>query len=343
VDCSNQGLESGLAQLGRSIVFPTVPVAQWMADDGEYQPMTALAVLAYLAAATFVTAVVVRSVRILRMPVHLRWELYPVAHEENAAYGGSFFERLEWWKHRSKPHRMGEVKVMVPEIFMLTGVRRHNPSLWLRSSPFHFGLYWLVGFCVLLVAGGMVEAIAAPADASAAATVLATLAGIAGLVGFILMGTGALALLLRRLGNPALRAHSSAADIFNLVFFFSTAVLGLSAFAFADSDFSLLRGFVRGLFTLQPAPELPALVVAEIILGCAVIAYIPLTHMSHFFTKWFMYHDVRWNDEVNRAGSRLEAAIDRQLGKKVSWSAPHIRGEGKKTWVDVATEEVGKP
>jgi hypothetical protein len=65
--------------------------------------------------------------------------------------------------------------------------------------------------------------------------------------------------------------------------------------------------------------------------------------MSHFFTKWFMYHDIRWNDVVNRRGSKLEAAIGRQLGQKVSWSAPHIRGEGKKTWVDVATEEVGKP
>ncbi len=280
--------------------------------------MGLLAALTYLAVATFLTAVVARSIRILRMPVHLRWELYPVAHEENVAYGGSFFERLEWWKHPLKQHRMSEVRVMVPEIFMLSGVRRHNPSLWLRSSPFHFGLYWLVGFCALLVGGAIAEALD------------------------VQMGTGAVALLARRLGNPALRAHSSAADILNLVFFLSAALLGLLAFAFADPDASLLRRFVRGLFTLQPPSELPALVVAEIVVGSVLLAYVPLTHMSHFFTKWFMYHDVRWNAEVNRVGSRLEAAIDRQLRYKVSWSAAHVQGEGKKTWVDVATEEVAK-
>jgi hypothetical protein len=26
----------------------------------------------------------------------------------------------------------------------------------------------------------------------------------------------------------------------------------------------------------------------------------------------------------------------------VSWAGPHIRADGKKTWVDIATEEVGK-
>jgi hypothetical protein len=85
---------------------------------------------------------------------------------------------------------------------------------------------------------------------------------------------------------------------------------------------------------------MPALVAAEIVLGSALLAYIPLTHMSHFFTKWFLYHDVRWDVEVNRVGSRLEAAIGRQLGYRVSWDAAHIRGDGKKTWVDVATERV---
>jgi len=223
-------------------------------------------------------------------------------------------------------------------------VRRHNPSLWLRSSPFHFGLYWLAGFCALLVVGAITEALDVPVgtDVAGLQGVLATVTSIAGVVGFVLMGAGALALLARRLGNSALRAHSSAADILNLLFFFSAALLGLLAFAFADPDASLLRRFVRGLFTLQPPSELPALVIAEIVVGSALLAYIPLTHMSHFFTKWFMYHDIRWNAEVNRVGSRLEAAIDRQLRYRVSWNAAHVRGEGKKTWVDVATEEVAK-
>jgi nitrate reductase gamma subunit len=307
--------------------------------------MVALLVLPYLAVAIFLTAVVIRAIRIIRMPVHLRWELYPVAHEENAHYGGSFFERLEWWKHHHKPSRLGAVKVMVPEIFMLTGVRKHNRSLWLCSGPFHFGLYWLVGFVGLLVTGAVAETFGVPVATTTGGLVgmLSPLTMVAGVVGFIQLGAGSAGLLLRRLAIPALREHSSASDFLNLLLFLSTAILGLLTFGLADTDFSLLRGFVRGLFGLQPPAQLPALVVAEIVVGSALIAYIPLTHMSHFFTKWFLYHDIRWDVEVNRVGSRLEAAIGRQLGYRVSWNAAHIRGDGKKTWAEVATEEVGKP
>jgi nitrate reductase gamma subunit len=309
--------------------------------------MTLLALVPYLAAAIFVAAVVIRWVKLARMPPHLRWELYPVVHEANAGHGGSFLEHLDWWKTRRKPNPLGEVRVMVPEILLLASVREHNRSLWWRSFPFHFGLYLLVSFLGLLAAGAIAEVLGTriAEDASGFAAALSVMTDIVGVAGFVLLGIGALGLLLRRLSDPALRTHSSAADFAHLVVFLLMAVLGLCAFAWADRDFSVLRSFVRGLFTFAPPGEMPLLVAAEIVLGSALIAYIPLTHMSHFFTKWFMYHDIRWNDEVNRVGSKLEAAIGEQLGRKVSWSADHIAGGGKKTWADVATEsqEVAKP
>ncbi|MBL7040297.1 MAG: nitrate reductase, partial [Pirellulaceae bacterium] len=67
---------------------------------------------------------------------------------------------------------------------------------------------------------------------------------------------------------------------------------------------------------------------------------IPLTHMSHFFTKWFMYHDIRWSDEPNLPGGKLEQQIATALQYPVSWSASHIRGDGKRTWADIATSGV---
>jgi len=50
--------------------------------------MTLLVIAPYLAAAVFLVAVAARWLKLKRMPVHLRWELYPVAHEANAAHGG---------------------------------------------------------------------------------------------------------------------------------------------------------------------------------------------------------------------------------------------------------------
>jgi nitrate reductase gamma subunit len=311
--------------------------------------MTLLVTLCYVAAALFVVAVAVRCVKILRMPVHLRWELYPVAHEKNAAYGGSFLEHLDWWCHRRRASRLGDLRVMVPEILLLAGVREHNRSLWRRSYPFHLGLYLLVVFSGLLLIGGLQVAgviaypdgLACPDEAVGPVLGMATI--VTGVAGMVLLGVGGVGLLFRRLTNPALRAHSAPADFVNLILFIAAASLGLVTFIAVDRDFSTLRSFVASALTWGPTFELPALVAAELVVGAVVVAYIPLTHMSHFFTKWFTYHDVRWNDEVNRVGSKLEAAIGKQLGRKVSWSAPHIAGDGKKTWVDVATQEVGKP
>ena len=53
-----------------------------------------------------------------------------------------------------------------------------------------------------------------------------------------------------------------------------------------------------------------------------------------------MYHNIRWNDEPNIKGGKLEKQINEALQQPVSWSADHIRGDGKKNWVDVATAPV---
>ena len=74
-----------------------------------------------------------------------------------------------------------------------------------------------------------------------------------------------------------------------------------------------------------------------LILMSLLLAYIPLTHMSHFIGKYFAYHSIRWNDEPNLPGGSQEKAIQEALGRPVSWAASHIQGDGKKTWADVAT------
>jgi len=295
-----------------------------------------LLALTYLAVAAFMAAVAVRAVKIARMPVHLRWELYPVPHDANAAHGGSVFEDLNWWKVRTSPSRLGTLKVVASEILLLDGVRKHNRPLWLLSYPFHGGLYLLAGFLCLLVAGSLATSL----DLAGLASALASVSVLVGAAGSVLCGVGALGLLLRRLAIPALRTHSAPADFFNLVSFFALAVLGLLTFAVADRDLAYLRSFVHATLTLRPTPDLPGLVVAEILASLAMLVYLPLTHMSHFFTKWFTYHSVRWDDQVNRVGSGLEAKIRHQLGEPVTWAAAHVGGGGGKNWVDVATAEV---
>jgi hypothetical protein len=89
----------------------------------------ALVIVAWIALVGFVVAVVVRIVRLVSLPLHLRWELYPVPHERHASYGGSFFEDLDWWKQRPSSSHPGALRAMVPEILLLRGVHKHNKKI----------------------------------------------------------------------------------------------------------------------------------------------------------------------------------------------------------------------
>jgi hypothetical protein len=39
-----------------------------------------------------------------------------------------------------------------------------------------------------------------------------------------------------------------------------------------------------------------------------------------------------------RPGSRLDRELKVMLGQSPTWAAPHVGADGKKTWVDIATD-----
>lgn len=301
--------------------------------------------LCYLALVSFASTVVARFVMWSRLPMHVRWELYPVPHEPSGKYryGGSFMEEADWWKQPRKTSPLGAVRATLPEVLLLSSVKAHNRQLWLRTFPFHMGLYLAgsaVGLALLVGASGaLVPSLLAGSLGQLAHNVVRAL-GVAGLGLGIL---GALALLHRRLTLPALRLHTVPADIFNLVFFIVTFACGLLTFVLVDTNADKAMLFAANLtsFNLMPLPGAGldwGLPVATVALSSSLMAYIPLTHMSHFVGKYFAYHAIRWNDEPNLAGGPQEAKIGRLLGYKVSWSAQHIQGRGKKTWAELAME-----
>ncbi|MEN8148176.1 MAG: respiratory nitrate reductase subunit gamma [Planctomycetota bacterium] len=294
--------------------------------------MSLLYVFCYACVAVFFACVIKRFLKLARLPVHVRWELYPVAHEpgEKAKYGGSILEEPEWWTKPRHSSKLNELKVMVPEILLLQGVKEHNKSHWAKTFPFHFGLYLLIGATMLLVLGGLF-------GATGPGGFFGTLIPLAAYAGLALGLFGAVALLHRRMTDEEYRDFSLPVDFFNLVFFIAAFGIALLGQITADPDFAKMRGFFHGLFTFDGG-ALGGLQVVQVILLTLLMTYIPFTHMSHFFTKYFMYHDVRWSDEPMTAGSKLERRVGRALALKPTWAASHIdAADGTKTWVDVAT------
>ena len=302
--------------------------------------------LSYFCFIVFVIAAALRIYRQWILPVHLRWELYPVKHEpgDKAAYGGSYMEEPNWWEKARIKSLGNELKFMIPEILFLRGLREENPGLWKVSFPFHFGLYLLIGTFILLFIGAwaMIFGFRIVPGKGAMASLLYYGTILTGFSGLILGAGGSASLLRRRLRDPALRNYSGVADYINLISFLVFFVVSLLAWLLTDLSFDGARAYIYGLLTFGGQPQ--GYIAARSFLGgmaavlaSLLVAYIPLTHMSHMFMKYFMYHSVRWEDEPNVKGSRVEAAILQNLGLKPTWAASHVGADGKKTWGEIAS------
>jgi nitrate reductase gamma subunit len=260
--------------------------------------------------------------------MHLRWELYPVAHEgKRAAHGGSYLEDFEWWNKKREKNMLGELGVMLPEIFLLKGLWEYNRKMWFPSFCLHHGLYWLIGTMFLLLVSSIF-------DTGQLMPVIA----IFGIIGYTAGTIGALSLLFMRLTNHKLKSFSSFATYFNLILLLSIFVSGGISVLIGE-HFAGMSAFSQGLVTATFS-KLTAPVAIHVALAVFFVLYLPFTHMTHFFTKYFTYHSVRWNDEPNIKGGKLAKQLDRLLGLKPTWSAKHIGADGNKNWAEIATSEV---
>ncbi|MEZ5360336.1 MAG: hypothetical protein R3F48_16085 [Candidatus Zixiibacteriota bacterium] len=301
--------------------------------------MEAVQLITYAAVVIGIIAMAVKVFRYASAPESMRWELYPVPHEKGRAeYGGSYLEELDWWTKTRQSDMFNELKEMASEILLLKGVFHHNKSVWTWSLPFHGGMYIGIGWLVLLIVGAILSMNGVAIDAAAGGfgAIVHYLTVVLGYAAMILTGIGALGLFFWRMGSKFQRSYSSPIEYFNLLFFDAIVVIALVNHLTNDPGFVILRGYFASLISFSAAGPMPAAMKAEVIVGSILLAYIPLTRMSHFVAKYFLYHAVRWNDEPNERGSKIEAHIIASLSKKVGWSAPHI--QTGKTWGEVITE-----
>lgn len=301
--------------------------------------MMIVQLISYASLLIAIIAIVAKVLRYITAPEHFRWELYPVPHEkERAKYGGSYLEELDWWSKPRKNNLLNEVKEMMQEIFFLKGVFHHNRRVWTSSFPFHFGLYLCIGWLFLLLLGAVLELLGVKISSTGGVVggIIHYLTIISGYAGLILAGIGALGLFIWRVSDRGQRVYNSPAEYFNLIFFDVIVVVTLIAHLSSDSGFSAARGYMSSLITFTPVTLPSGWLVAEIILVSVMIMYIPLTRMSHFVAKYFLYHAVRWNDEPNERGSKIEKRMMELLQQKVGWSAPHI--QTGQPWSEVVKE-----
>lgn len=288
----------------------------------------------YLGLIVFVGVTLRKVLTIMQMPRHLRWDLYPVAHDGPA---GSPFQKEDFWKEKQQVSLFHELAEMAEEIMLLKRTFLYNRKVWWFSYPMHAGFYLIFGWMALLIVGAVIE-LATGLTLSYSSTIfwaqlfnLATV--VAGVVGLLLGFVGTAGLLWLRYTDENLRDYSAPITYFNLYLILALFGVGLLAFG-ADPSFSVTRQFVGSLLVLKPT-AVPFIMTVESILLAIFLIYLPFSRMLHFAAKYFFYHNIMWEDEPVRAGSGLEQAIGGYLGYQMNWSAEHIRPG--RSWLEQAT------
>lgn len=301
--------------------------------------MQVLQLVTYISIVIAAVAVIAKVLRYALAPEHFRWELYPVPHEKGRAdYGGSFLEELDWWSKPRESDLFNELKEMAEEVLLLKGVFHHNKKVWTFSLPFHFGMYLCIGWMMLLLLGGILQqfSVAVSADAAAFGAIVHYTTAVCGYAGLLLTGLGAIGLFYWRLSDSNQRGYNSPAEYINLLAVTLVVAVALISQLTIDPSFAHMRGYVQSLVTFSAFTSPGFWFSFEVVLVSLLIMYIPLTRMSHFVAKYFLYHAVRWNDEPNRRGSAIEKSLLRLLDENVTWSASHI--QTGKPWKEVVKE-----
>lgn len=262
-----------------------------------------------------------------KMPMHSRWELYPVPKEagERGHYGGSYYEDLEWWNKPREISHSGEIKEMLKEMLFIKNLFVNQRSQWWVSYAMHLGIYLLGLWAVLLLVGSVMELFGTPVVSD---NLLARLVYygtfISGAAGALLLALGSGGLFLRRLFNNTLSKYTTPQEYFNLVYLLAVAVSGLVVWN-GDPGFNYGREIMKGLLSFTPFQANTALTVHILLLG-SVMIYIPLTKMSHYVGKFYAFHKVMWENEPNLRNTKMEEVIKNAMSykPKASWSAPHI-------------------
>ena len=275
----------------------------------------------------FLLVIAHRMLAIIRLPIHLRWELAPIPHEKGKSrYGGSYLEEYEWWNKSHHRSCIAPVIYMAKEIFLLRGVWKHNRALWPFSFSLHIGIYLVIATVLLHIVNAVLVIAHSPLFIP---EFLLPITSLFALGGYLLGSLGAISLMLKRALDPNLRLFSTFSTYLNLLFLCAVFVSGGYAWLQAGDFASDMSLFVQKLMTFNSGITLTFPFALHLVISLLFIVYLPLTHMIHFIAKYFTYHAIRWDDKPQDA--QMGNEVKMLLAQPVTWSAPHAKNNGKTT------------
>jgi nitrate reductase gamma subunit len=224
---------------------------------------------------------------------------------------------------------------MAKEIFLLRGVWEHNRTLWPFTFALHIGIYLMVGMLFLQAVNASLMMAQAPLyilDCSLG------IASVFALGGYLLGSLGTIGLTLKRSFDSNLRPFNTISRYFNLLFLGAVFISGGYAWLQSRDFISGMSLLIKRLITFDLSVTVAFPLSLHVVISLLFLMYLPLTDMIHFMAKYFTYHEVRWDDKPQ--DERMEKELSVLLNQPVTWSAAHVKADGKKSWGDIATAEM---
>ena len=297
---------------------------------------TLIIILTYFAYVFIVAVYAFKIAGWLRLPPHIRWDLYPVIHEENYRYGGSYYEQQEWWTKPRPKNTLRSLLYSLKDNFYMGEYYERNRLYWFFLLPWHLSFIFIITFHILCffaavsILGGLdIGSVSTHVAGRIFYYILLFTGGFA----FVTGTFGSIGMLIIRLADRGLRTYAMPMNFFNYVFFLVVYGSGLLSWLVFDPTLDEYRSYWIGLITLT-APALHPITTLHIVLFDIFLIYLPFTRSTHYITRILAYFFIRWDDEPNLPGSKLEKQIGGLLQRKVSWEGPHI--QAGKSWAEVA-------
>lgn len=270
------------------------------------------------------------------MPRHLRWDLYPIPHLGSE---GSKYQKIDFHEKAPVFHIADEGKYLGQEMLFIKKAFVNNRRLWVGSWPLHVGIYLSGFWLALLLIGGVMEISGMPVDVATAVSlgwIVKQMTIIVGVTGFSAGLLGALILIWLRYTDEELRYMADFVTYINLYLMLVVFGTGLIVWFTVDPVFHIIRLQTAALLTFSGASVNSMPIVFEMIAFGLFICYLPFSRMMHFAAKYFFYHNIIWDDEAMKAGSKLEQEVNSYLKYQLTWKASHISSGG--SWVDQVAE-----
>ncbi|NPA24127.1 MAG: hypothetical protein GXO23_07525 [Crenarchaeota archaeon] len=287
----------------------------------------------YVAFLVCVIGTGVRIAQLLRTPLNLRWELYPVPHEkgylavrdEVPTLRGSGFAQFY---HGGLAE---ELKETLKEMIFLVRVWKGKRKIWFFSFAMHDGMYLiLLWFGALFIAAitQLAGIPVAPYSPNLWGAFLGWIVTGAGLIGAFAVAIATVGLFVFRWVDSGMRQYATFRDYFNLAFLFAVIITALVAVCKVAVDGLLATNFnilqtvyylydhafkyavlqMEALITFNPSlisklefVTSPLMLAHQILFGIFLIYY-PFSKMVHGPAKYVSFHYVNWEDKPYQEG-----------------------------------------